>query len=73
VVHQLLPRGHVGPSSAEILPWYTLDGSGFESLVSCEVDGARCEIYLHVNEFIMIFLTVTPIVIGEFKNIIVKG
>jgi hypothetical protein len=63
----------LGLSSAEILHWYTLDGSGYESLVSCEVDGARCGIYLHVNAFVLIFFIVLPILIGGFTNVIIKG
>jgi hypothetical protein len=62
-----------GLSCAEILHWFTLDGSGCESFVSCEVDGARCEIYLHVNAFIVIFFIVIPILIGGFTDIIIKG
>ena len=43
MVHQLLPVVLVGVlSSAEIVRWYTFDSSRYESLVSCELDGARC-------------------------------
>jgi hypothetical protein len=63
----------LGLSSAEILHWYTLDGSGYESLASCEVDGNSCEIYWHVMAFITIFFIDIPILIGGFTNIIIKG
>jgi hypothetical protein len=76
MVRKLLPRGQgvlSGLSSAEIFHWCTLDGPGYESLVSSEVGGARCVIYLQVNAFIMIFFLVIPILIEGFTDMIIKG